>query len=163
MEAQLKAEREANSRLGADVTDKDKALIDERRSREEADRALATERASREAADRALTAERASQEAADRVLADERRSREAADRALTAERASQVDVDQALAAERRRREIADRALERAENCIICFDQPRERVLKPCNHMIACDTCAYELTQCPLCEEYINGRYKAILS
>ena len=41
-------------------------------------------------------------------------------------------------------------------CIVCMERVREIVLKPCNHMLLCERCLYNLQElkCPLCREKI---------
>ena len=43
----------------------------------------------------------------------------------------------------------------AHLCILCMDQPRGAVLRPCRHMITCRACAAECTVCPVCRHEVH--------
>ena len=45
-------------------------------------------------------------------------------------------------------------------CIVCMDAPRSIIFKPCNHLVACESCSKELcsrydSKCPLCRKNIR--------
>ena len=44
-------------------------------------------------------------------------------------------------------------------CVICLDNTRELVLKPCNHYCLCSSCSNGLTECPLCLKKIHSTEK----
>jgi len=41
-------------------------------------------------------------------------------------------------------------------CIICFERAQNSCLTPCQHHEFCDVCAFQLSNCPLCREPIEG-------
>ena len=43
----------------------------------------------------------------------------------------------------------------AELCVVCQDQPRDRVILPCAHFCICHFCAEGLTRCPYKNLEIN--------
>jgi len=38
----------------------------------------------------------------------------------------------------------------AQECIVCFDAPREWTFGLCGHKALCKNCCFELTECPAC-------------
>ena len=46
-----------------------------------------------------------------------------------------------------------------QQCIICMEEPRQTVLMPCGHMLACATCAAQLDDCPTCRKRITSRVR----
>nr|CAB3263829.1 E3 ubiquitin-protein ligase MIB1 [Phallusia mammillata] len=46
-----------------------------------------------------------------------------------------------------------------EECMICSDSPRDTLLTPCCHAVACSTCSARLKKCLLCKETVTGRQK----
>ena len=44
-------------------------------------------------------------------------------------------------------------------CVICLDNTREMVLKPCNHYCLCSSCSKGLRECPLCKKKIQRTEK----
>jgi ankyrin repeat protein len=49
-------------------------------------------------------------------------------------------------------------------CLMCSKNPREVLLKPCQHLAICRVCSSEYTEivmCPLCEEAVNDRMLVI--
>lgn len=38
-----------------------------------------------------------------------------------------------------------------EKCLICFNSKRDTILKPCNHIVACNTCSAKCKRCPICK------------
>ncbi len=40
-------------------------------------------------------------------------------------------------------------------CVICFENNKSRVLKPCDHYVSCDTCTKLILLCPICRVVIN--------
>ena len=47
----------------------------------------------------------------------------------------------------------------SDECIICMEEPRQTVLMPCGHMLACATCAAQLDDCPTCRKRITSRVR----
>ena len=50
-------------------------------------------------------------------------------------------------------------LEFSEECMICTDSKRDTLIKPCNHVIACNACSLRCKKCLLCKEAIQERVK----
>lgn len=46
-------------------------------------------------------------------------------------------------------------------CIVCFDVPRDCILVPCGHLACCQPCATQLLKCPICRTPITQAVKAI--
>ena len=40
-------------------------------------------------------------------------------------------------------------------CVVCFERPREVVLRPCNHACVCAVCRRNLGGCPICRGRIE--------
>lgn len=40
-------------------------------------------------------------------------------------------------------------------CVVCMDQPRKMLIRPCNHFCVCQSCVKQLQKCPICKCYIN--------
>lgn len=54
------------------------------------------------------------------------------------------------------------AAQRLNACLICLDQPRTHVALPCGHVVACATCAPQVSgQCPCCRGNLTGPLKLI--
>lgn len=47
-------------------------------------------------------------------------------------------------------------------CVVCMDGPKEVVLMPCSHLLACRKCADDLSACPLCSVAVTSRIKVYL-
>ena len=45
------------------------------------------------------------------------------------------------------------------NCSICWEKEPNMVFIPCGHMAACETCASQLQDCPICREKITNKQK----
>jgi hypothetical protein len=63
---------------------------------------------------------------------------------------------------------AEDDLEAFQNCVVCFDNPRRVVFRPCSHFVVCESCAAALKQsnsnlCPLCKAPIEGIIRGIQS
>jgi hypothetical protein len=41
-------------------------------------------------------------------------------------------------------------------CVVCFETPREVVLRPCNHACVCADCRRKLGRCPICRKSIES-------
>ena len=48
-------------------------------------------------------------------------------------------------------------------CVVCLEQPRSVVLRPCSHYVCCSACAHELEQCPSagCDTPVRSRLQGI--
>jgi len=48
-------------------------------------------------------------------------------------------------------EIGDEKIQfNTKECIVCLNNPRNRVFDACRHFVVCSECAHNLTKCPLC-------------
>ncbi len=126
-------------------------------------------RACHTAALNGLRRERASLEAAKDLQRYYRQNQTSAIRGLKRERAAHsshaasltADVttaEQALTAETARREDAEDAVK----CVICLDNPRTMVLRPCRHLVLCNSCP-RVTECPVCRQRVQSRVRVVLS
>ena len=50
-----------------------------------------------------------------------------------------------------------------ETCTICKVAPRDVVLIPCGHLLACSGCAIQIKICPVCMQSIRGLVKTFVS
>jgi hypothetical protein len=51
-----------------------------------------------------------------------------------------------------------------DQCVLCFDAPKDHIIIPCGHMCVCEACAKQLTQmknpsCPICRTAIQQTTK----
>lgn len=53
--------------------------------------------------------------------------------------------------------------EEKEKCIICFDNRKAILFRPCNHYIACGECAKRINKCPVCRHNIRRKVKVYSS
>ena len=44
-----------------------------------------------------------------------------------------------------------------KTCVICMENKRDVVFRPCNHFVCCEHCSSKLTNCPLCRAVINNK------
>ena len=44
-------------------------------------------------------------------------------------------------------------------CVVCLDNKRDVVLKPCNHFCLCSDCSKVLKECPMCKKKIRKKEK----
>lgn len=42
-------------------------------------------------------------------------------------------------------------------CKICFDNPREILYFPCQHLAVCKSCDYNLDECPICRQPVENQ------
>ena len=58
-------------------------------------------------------------------------------------------------------------LEDTVNCVVCFDEPRAVVLKPCAHFCLCQTCANDPQAlaggCPMCRSEVESILVVVVS
>lgn len=47
----------------------------------------------------------------------------------------------------------------SNNCSICWEQEPNMVFIPCGHIAACETCASQVQDCPICREKIINKQK----
>lgn len=52
-------------------------------------------------------------------------------------------------------ELESEAMKREIECKICLTLQMDVIFHPCRHVIACDSCAGRLRQCPYCRAYIQ--------
>uniref|UniRef100_H2YAP3 RING-type E3 ubiquitin transferase n=1 Tax=Ciona savignyi TaxID=51511 RepID=H2YAP3_CIOSA len=45
----------------------------------------------------------------------------------------------------------------ADECMICSDSPRDTILRPCGHAVACASCSDRIKKCLLCKEAVTSR------
>jgi hypothetical protein len=55
-----------------------------------------------------------------------------------------------------------------DQCVLCFDAPKDHIIIPCGHMCVCEACAKQLTQmkkpsCPICRGAIQHTNKVFQS
>uniref|UniRef100_H2YAN5 RING-type E3 ubiquitin transferase n=1 Tax=Ciona savignyi TaxID=51511 RepID=H2YAN5_CIOSA len=43
------------------------------------------------------------------------------------------------------------------SCLICSDSPRDTILRPCGHAVACASCSDRIKKCLLCKEAVTSR------
>uniref|UniRef100_H2YAN6 RING-type E3 ubiquitin transferase n=1 Tax=Ciona savignyi TaxID=51511 RepID=H2YAN6_CIOSA len=48
----------------------------------------------------------------------------------------------------------------ADECMICSDSPRDTILRPCGHAVACASCSDRIKKCLLCKEAVTSRQVA---
>ncbi len=48
------------------------------------------------------------------------------------------------------------AQNKAEQCVICAERPRDRIVQPCGHLALCQICGDQLLTCPLCRGNIQS-------
>ena len=48
-------------------------------------------------------------------------------------------------------------------CIICIEQERQIIFKPCNHIACCSTCSKNLQECPICRKQITSKKTAYIA
>lgn len=59
-------------------------------------------------------------------------------------------------------------------CVVCLDRPRTTLLKPCNHLCLCESCADTLRmppplvrnphpRCPVCQQIVYGRLRVYIA
>ncbi|KAK7493122.1 hypothetical protein BaRGS_00015643 [Batillaria attramentaria] len=62
-----------------------------------------------------------------------------------------------------RLQAENRELARRLRCKVCLSEPIDTILVPCGHLVVCETCARNVTQCPLCRERIRATAKVHMS
>jgi hypothetical protein len=66
----------------------------------------------------------------------------------------------ALAKVKQEKGVAEQQLEEAQDrleCTLCMDVERNVLFLPCSHVVACDGCAAELDECPICRTAITQK------
>ncbi|KAK7493126.1 hypothetical protein BaRGS_00015647 [Batillaria attramentaria] len=58
-----------------------------------------------------------------------------------------------------RLQAENRELARRLRCKVCVTEPIDTILMPCGHLVVCETCARNVTQCPLCHDRIRATAK----
>ncbi|XP_062563815.1 E3 ubiquitin-protein ligase mind-bomb [Armigeres subalbatus] len=46
-----------------------------------------------------------------------------------------------------------------DECLLCSDQKRDTVFKPCGHVVCCDNCSPRIKKCLICREAVSEREK----
>lgn len=46
-----------------------------------------------------------------------------------------------------------------DECLLCSDQKRDTVFKPCGHVVCCDNCGPRIKKCLICREAVSEREK----
>lgn len=49
-----------------------------------------------------------------------------------------------------------------KTCVVCFDNEVEVTFIPCGHLCVCTSCAYGLTDCPICRKHIESSQRTYL-
>lgn len=49
-----------------------------------------------------------------------------------------------------------------EECLLCSEQKRDTVFKPCGHVISCEACGSRIKKCLMCRETVSSREKVNL-
>ena len=62
----------------------------------------------------------------------------------------------------RKMEQACRRTDEQFQCVVCLARKRSAVFEICNHAVCCDTCASELTECPVCEVKTDKAFQRII-
>eukprot|EP01084_Bolivina_argentea_P124634 220861_1 len=45
--------------------------------------------------------------------------------------------------------------QKEKQCVVCMDQKKNMLFRPCNHVAVCQTCHLQLKECPLCQKPIT--------
>lgn len=48
--------------------------------------------------------------------------------------------------------------EEQEECLLCYDAPKQSVFNPCGHFYTCNNCSVKLHTCPICRIHIESRF-----
>jgi E3 ubiquitin-protein ligase mind-bomb len=51
----------------------------------------------------------------------------------------------------------------ADECLLCSEQKRDTVFKPCGHVVSCEACGSRIKKCLICRETVSSREKVCLS
>lgn len=49
-----------------------------------------------------------------------------------------------------------------DECVVCSEQKRDTVFKPCGHVCCCDNCSMRVKKCLICRETVSSREKVSL-
>jgi superfamily II helicase len=61
--------------------------------------------------------------------------------------------------DKRRQQILNPHVDEGKLCVICLDEEREIVMVPCGHYCCCESCAWDVTRCPVCRKTMDIRQK----
>lgn len=50
----------------------------------------------------------------------------------------------------------------ADECLLCSEQKRDTVFKPCGHVVSCEACGSRIKKCLICRETVSSREKVRL-
>jgi hypothetical protein len=48
-----------------------------------------------------------------------------------------------------------------DECLLCSEQKRDTVFKPCGHVVSCEACGSRIKKCLICREAVSSREKVI--
>lgn len=46
-----------------------------------------------------------------------------------------------------------------DECLLCSEQKRDTVFKPCGHVVSCEACGSRIKKCLICRETVSSREK----
>lgn len=46
-----------------------------------------------------------------------------------------------------------------DECLLCSEQKRDTVFKPCGHVVSCEACGSRIKKCLICRESVSSREK----
>jgi E3 ubiquitin-protein ligase mind-bomb len=46
-----------------------------------------------------------------------------------------------------------------DECLLCSEQKRDTVFKPCGHVVSCEACGSRIKKCLMCRETVSSREK----
>lgn len=46
-----------------------------------------------------------------------------------------------------------------DECLLCSEQKRDTVFKPCGHIVSCEACGSRIKKCLICRETVSSREK----
>lgn len=49
-----------------------------------------------------------------------------------------------------------------DECLLCSEQKRDTLFKPCGHVCCCETCAPRVKKCLICRESVSAKEKVCL-
>lgn len=64
----------------------------------------------------------------------------------------------------RRRHVRDRELNELQQCLVCYQNPREIILLPCGHVCLCLDCSERINDlCPVCRGKVQTKATAYIA
>ena len=43
-----------------------------------------------------------------------------------------------------------------EECLLCYDAPKQSIFSPCGHFYTCTSCSIKCNKCPICRQPVEG-------